>query len=299
MARDHPDPGHFHVWKTSNHLPSPENWKPIMSKSTAKAGRPFDAPMAVEQWPIDQVLPYGRNPRIISEAAVAMVAASIQDFGWRQPIVVDGKGVIIVGHTRHAAARKLGLEGVPVMVANDLTAAQAKAYRIADNRTGQETTWADDLLAMELGDLKDLDVDLSTTGFTELDIENLFSDPVEDSDDISDDTYTRRIEAPIYEPTGDKPPVSALFDDTKTRELMGAINAAGLPDDIAAFLEAAAQRHTVFNFARIADFYAHSSPEIQQLMEASALVIIDFDQAIERGFVRLSKRLGELTGETP
>jgi hypothetical protein len=270
-----------------------------MTATTAKARRPIGMPMALEQWPIDEVIPYGRNPRKISESAIAKVAASIQQFGWRQPIVVDAKGVIIVGHTRHAVAKVLGLESVPVMVAHDLTPAQAKAYRVADNRTGQESTWADDLLAIELADLKALDFDLSSVGFDLGELDALFGDPVED--DLSegwDGTYTRKIEAPIYEITGERPPVAALLDDTKTRELKGAIDAADLPADVTAFLEKAADRHTVFHFAKIAEFYAHASPEIQRLMEASALVIIDFDAAIAGGFVKMTKRLGEMTGET-
>src|SRR5688572_20797986 len=97
--------------------------------------------MDVTLWPIDKVIPYARNARVIPPQAVDKVAASIREFGWRQPIVVDTAGVIVAGHTRLLGARKLGLTEVPVHVATELSAAQIKAYRLMDNRSHQETTW--------------------------------------------------------------------------------------------------------------------------------------------------------------
>jgi DNA modification methylase len=113
---------------------------------------------------IQSILPYARNPRN-NQAAVAKVAASIQEFGFKQPIVVDADNTIVVGHTRWLAAQKLGMAQVPVLVADDLTAPQIKAYRLADNRTHEEATWDNDLLALELGELRASDFDLTTTGF--------------------------------------------------------------------------------------------------------------------------------------
>jgi ParB-like chromosome segregation protein Spo0J len=91
--------------------------------------------------PIDRPTPYARNSRKIPERAIDKVAASIQEFGWRQTIVVDRNGVIIVGHTRLLAAKKLGLKQVPIHVAENLTPAQVKAYRLMDNRSHEETDW--------------------------------------------------------------------------------------------------------------------------------------------------------------
>ena len=96
--------------------------------------------MNIELRPIGQIRPYENNPRL-NDAAVDAVVASLKEFGWRQPIVVDGDGVIVVGHTRYKAAQKMGLTEVPVHVAADLTAAQAKAYRIADNQTATIADW--------------------------------------------------------------------------------------------------------------------------------------------------------------
>jgi len=121
--------------------------------------------LAIEWWPIDRPIPYARNPRIAPDEAIAKVAGSIAEFGFRQPIVVDTDGVIIAGHTRLLAAQRLGLEKVPVHVASELTPAQVKAYRIADNRSAQETSWDADLLPLELAELLDWQVDLTLTGF--------------------------------------------------------------------------------------------------------------------------------------
>src|SRR5216684_3171756 len=91
--------------------------------------------MNVTLWPIEKIRPYARNARRIPQRAVDKVAASIQEFGWRQPIVVDSEGVIVCGHTRLLAAQKLGLDQVPVHVAHNLTPAQVRAYRLLDNRS--------------------------------------------------------------------------------------------------------------------------------------------------------------------
>lgn len=103
--------------------------------------------------------------------------------------------------------------------------------------------------------------------------------------------YTRKINTPIYEPKSEKPPVGSLADDEKTRRLVEEIKASTASREIKAFLIKAAQRHTVFDFEKIADFYAHSSKEVQELMEKSALVIIDFEKAIEYGFLQMSEDL--------
>jgi ParB-like chromosome segregation protein Spo0J len=120
--------------------------------------------MSVESWPIDKPIPYARNPRK-NTGAIDKVAASLKEFGWKQPIVVDAEGVVVVGHTRLIAAQKLGWAEVPVLVAGDLTPTQIKAYRLADNRTNEEAEWDNELLALELADLNIQDFDLALTGF--------------------------------------------------------------------------------------------------------------------------------------
>jgi len=122
--------------------------------------------MKVEQLEIERVKPYDKNPRR-NDKAVEAVAKSIREFGFRQPIVVDKDGVIVVGHTRYKAALKLGLATVPVHVAADLTPQQARAYRLADNRTAETAEWDVDLLPIELGELRGDGVDLKLLGFTD------------------------------------------------------------------------------------------------------------------------------------
>jgi ParB-like chromosome segregation protein Spo0J len=107
--------------------------------------------MKIELWPIGKPVPYARNARNIPQAAVDKVAASIREFAFRQPIVVDKDGTIVAGHTRLRAAQKLGLAEVPVHVASELTPTQTKAYRLADNRVNQESLFDNELLALELG----------------------------------------------------------------------------------------------------------------------------------------------------
>lgn len=135
--------------------------------------------MRIEWWDIDRVIPYENNPRH-NDDAVEKVANSLQEFGWKQSLVVDSDGVLIVGHTRLKAAQLLGIEKVPVLVASDLTPAQAQAYRIADNATSDGSTWDFELLASEIDglqvdfDMEDFGVDLSKLNF-DFDIEGSVS----------------------------------------------------------------------------------------------------------------------------
>lgn len=113
------------------------------------------------------------------------------------------------------------------------------------------------------------------------------------SEEPGERKYSSKIEAPVYEPSHAKPHLLQLADHTKVRRLIQEIDKSSLPEEEKVFLRAAAWRHAVFNYERIADYYAHASPEMQRLMEESALVIIDFDDAIERGFVRLCADIRE------
>lgn len=108
-----------------------------------------------------------------------------------------------------------------------------------------------------------------------------------EKEEKTESKYSSKIEAPIYEPKNKKPHILELYDDRKTKRLIHEINTSDLPIEEKTFLIEAARRHTVFNYEKIADYYAHSSKDVQELMERSALVIIDFDKAIEYGYVRL------------
>ena len=135
--------------------------------------------MDIELRPIADIRPYENNPRQ-NDAAVDAVAASIREFGFRQPIVVDTEGVIICGHTRYKAALKLGLTEVPVHFAKDLTPAQIKAYRIADNKSAELADWNYELLPIELSELKGMDFDLGLLGFSTDELAELLDTGVKD-----------------------------------------------------------------------------------------------------------------------
>jgi ParB-like chromosome segregation protein Spo0J len=187
------------------------------------------------------------------------------------------------------AASKLGLTEVPCMTAKGWSEAQRRAYVIADNKLSLNAGWDDDLLKIELADLTELGFNLDLTGFPEAEITNLFNPP---------SSYSRKVEAPIYTPADEQPAISDLRDETKADSLKAAIREADLPEDVAAFLLSAAERHTVFHFQRIADFYAHAPPEQQRLFEASGLVIIDLDAAIESGFVAVNQMLLDMVEDS-
>ena len=131
--------------------------------------------MKVQNVSIQDVKPYPNNPRD-NDAAVGGVAKSLQQFGWQQPIVVDKDNVIIVGHTRYKAAKKLGMKEVPVVVADKLSSEEVKAYRLADNKTGENAVWNNKELLEELESFKDSDI---FTGFKSSEI---FNDVLDETD---------------------------------------------------------------------------------------------------------------------
>lgn len=135
--------------------------------------------MAKQQTPyrmtaLADIKPYDRNPRIIPQAAVDAVARSIQAFGFRQPIVVDGNGVILAGHTRYKAAQQLGMAEVPVVWQTDITDIQARGYRIADNKVAELSAWDRDALDAEVRELADLgDIDIGAVGLADWELERI------------------------------------------------------------------------------------------------------------------------------
>lgn len=154
--------------------------------------------MKVELWKLTDIKPYPGNPRH-NDQAVDAVAASIKTFGFRQPIVVDEQGEIVVGDTRYKAAIKLGLENAPVHVATGLTADQVKAYRIADNKTAELATWNQDLLLQEILNLQKQSCDLAMTGFSTEELSQLLDTGSPDSHGDPDD-IPQPPDQPITQP---------------------------------------------------------------------------------------------------
>lgn len=141
---------------------------------------------------VSSLIPYARNSRTHSDEQVSKIAASIKEFGFLNPVIVDGENGIIAGHGRIMAAQKLGLEFVPTVEANHLTEAQRRAYIIADNRLALDASWDDEMLRVELGELEDADFDLSLTGFDLDEIDSLMFDDEHNDDD--DEKEIKEIE---------------------------------------------------------------------------------------------------------
>ena len=143
--------------------------------------------MNIQEMEITKIIPYINNPR--KNLNIDKVASSIKEFGFQQPIVIDEENIIIVGHTRFEAAKKLGLEKVPVTIAK-LSKNQAKAYRIADNRLNQDASWDTKLLNLEFNDLIGDNYNLDHLGFTNDELDNLFlKDEKESEEELNPDDF--------------------------------------------------------------------------------------------------------------
>lgn len=230
---------------------------------------------------------YEQNARTHSIEQVQQIINSIKEFGWTNPILIDENDIIIAGHGRLNAAEMLNLDEVPCIVLTGLTEIQKRAYLIADNQLALNAGWDFELLQAEIESLKLDDFDISLLGFSDEDFNNIFGDEKEEV--LEDETYTNKIQTPVYEPSENTPFISELYDSNKTKTLIKQIKSFNLPKEIESFLFSAAQRHTIFNFNKIADYYASAEPAVQELFERSALVIIDYEKAIEYGFVKLTK----------
>jgi ParB-like nuclease domain len=140
----------------------------------------------VERWPLTKLIPYARNARTHSDEQVAQIAASIREWGWTVPVLVDEQGTLIAGHGRVLAAQQLGITDVPTMVARGWTPAQIQAYRLTDNQLALNAGWDRELLGIELGELKLGGFDLALTGFGELELGDLLADRTQGLTDPDD-----------------------------------------------------------------------------------------------------------------
>lgn len=233
---------------------------------------------------IEELTPYENNSRN-NDMAVDAVAESIKQFGFKNPVIIDKDGVIVAGHTRYKAAKKLGITDIPCISANDLSDEQIKAFRLADNKTAELAEWDEDLLGKEMSGI--INIDMSQFGFS------VGEDEL--GEEVQDDKYTLKVDIPQYEITGDCPEISDMLDSSKADELIEEINSTeNIPSEVKEFLIQAARRHNVFNYRNIAEYYAHAEPEVQKLFEKSALVIIDVNNAIANGYVQLTSDIADI-----
>lgn len=234
--------------------------------------------------PIKDLKPYKNNAKKHPKEQVERIANSIKEFGFleHRAIAIDKDNVVVEGHGRILAAKKAGLKEVPTVCIDFMTDEQLKAWRMIENKTA-ESAWDDVLLKNEM---EGLGLDMSLFGF----------DLGEEADE-RESKYSMEINIPHYEIKGEAPDLSELVDKTKTNELLNRIKDADIPEEIKKFLRLGAYRHLKFNYSKIAEFYAQADKETQELMEQSALVIIDFDDALREGYVQLSDKLFGLIGE--
>jgi hypothetical protein len=231
-----------------------------------------------------------KNARKHDKKNLLAMQNSLGKFGQQKPIVVDRDNVVIAGNGMLMAARALGVGSLKVKRFEG-TKDEALAYALADNRTAELSEWDTEILRESLRELNEINFDVGEIGFDLRDFGMLGISEGDESD--SDDSYTKKITIPIYEPRGEKPEVSQLFNFEKSTKLIFEIEESDLSYEEREFLKLAAYRHVVFSYQDIAEYYAHASPKVQDLMEKSALVIIDFDKAIENGFVRMSEEIAE------
>lgn len=246
--------------------------------------------LKVDYLPTADLIPYVNNSRTHSEAQVSQVAASIKEFGFTNPILVDEDGCIIAGHGRLLAAKKLGLDEVPTITLEGLTEAQRKAYIIADNQLALNAGWDLDMLKVEVERLAELDFNLDLLGF---DDDFLNDDLLGLQETEHDNPYTDNVEGMHYEPTGPKPEIGEIYNADKQVEILQQIENSDVPEEVKCFLRAASYRHIQFNYQLIAEYYAHCDAEVQNLFEQSALVIIDYENALANGYVKLSEKIAE------
>lgn len=252
---------------------------------------------------LDSFIEFQGELKVLLEPEKKALRAQIETQGysfaahcWRH----DGKLFLLDGHQRMRVIRSMREDGwviPPLPYSLVLADSYSQAKRKLLAAASQYGKVQESGLAEFIKDIEIKPIEIAEFRFPEINLPTFVSEhfrisPTETDQDVPGD-YTTRITSPIYEPKGEKPAVSDLYDEEKYLRLSEEISAASLPPDIEEFLYAAAGRHIVFDYEKIAEFYAQADKPTQLLMEKSALVIIDFKQAIENGFVIVSKKIAE------
>jgi len=212
----------------------------------------------------------------------------------------NGKYEVVNGNHRLDALMVLKFDSVYCYNLGEISEIQAKRIAVETNETkfsANDKSLAD--VINEIVDNFDVKDVLETLPYSEMELDIMLGNMKEPDiePEEAENPYTQKIESPIYEIKGENPAISELFDDKKTKNLVLDIENSEIDEEIKEFLRVAAQRHIVFNYSKIAEFYAHASKPVQELMEKSALVIIDFDKAIENGFVDIISEAEDMIKE--
>ena len=235
---------------------------------------------------LDQIMFNPRNWRIHPLSQQDALKGVLEEVGWVQQVIVNKRtGNLIDGHLRCQLAAREGAKTIPVVYVD-----------VSEDEEALVLATLDPIGAMAATDKQKLDELFAGIESENENVRKMMDEIAEkeklDYGGSSElDKYTRNIQAPIYEPKGEKPAINELYDETRTNELLAEIESSELPESEKEFLRVAARRHTILNYKRIAEYYAHSAQNVQALMENSALVIIDFDRAIELGYVKLSEQI--------
>ena len=239
-----------------------------------------------------QLVANPKNWRVHPQHQQAALKGNLEGVGWVQTVLVNQRtGFVVDGHARVALALRHEQPTVPVLWVD-----------LSEQEEAQILATLDPIAAMAATDSAQLDALLAEIQTEDEGVTALLADlaaslaPIEDARAAPlDPGYSRAVESPVYEIRGDNPPLHDLVDESRADDLLARIDASDAPEDVRRFLRLAAHRHLKFDYAKIAEFYAHAEPEVQDLMERSALVIIDVDQAIEYGFARLANELREIS----
>jgi len=245
---------------------------------------------------IGNIISNPNNPRTLKDARFEKLVQSLVDFPEmleKRPLIcvttASGKFMVLGGNQRLKAATKAGIKQLPVMLADDWSEEKRQEFIIKDNLNYGDWNW--EMVKTDWDADKRIEWGLEEP--TEYEML-----PFED-DDTKENPYNRQIHSPSYEPTKDNPPsFNELYNIEKYKDLIIEIESSNIDSDIKEFLKIAASRHIVFDYENIAEFYCNTNKDVQLLMEKSALVLIDFDKAIENGFVLLTEQIkSEYTNE--
>lgn len=245
--------------------------------------------MQIEKIKVDEIIPYADNAKLHPERQIEQIRSSILEFGFNDPIAIDENNVVIEGNGRLMAIKDLGFKEVDCIRIEGLTEDQKRAYILVHNQLTMNTGFDIDILNKELERIKGIDM-------TQFDFE-LNIDFDNDIDTGDGNQYSHKVEIPQYEPTGECPDIWELVDTAKADSFLEEINESKVSPEEKDFLIKATRRLYEFNYKKIAEYYAQATPEMQELMEHLALVIIDFDNAIAYGYAQLSAALEEMRGE--
>lgn len=239
-----------------------------------------------------------KNPRFIRDTKFDALVESIRtspEFLDARPLIVfplsNGNYITLCGNMRLRACQELKMSDVSCYVLPKNTPTEKlREYTIKDNMSYGEIDWETIANEWDAEELKEWDFDLPDWASDEA---GDYPDG-NSGDEATDNNYSRKIETPLYEPTGKNPSISELVNTESVESLLKEIDRSQVSEEQKTILRVCAYRHARINFEAMAEYYAHQDEEMQRLMENNALVVIDYDKALERGFIEMTKRLLEL-----